>query len=121
MLHHGILSTKTYDPDGWLEIEFEEQTAGIYDFMRQATIVKTLDGGVFVDSMGVLDPGRVLTVTTRVDDPTADLLADLCRAYERLNLATENGLYSVCPMQFGRTPSVILMQLHIIRRLDEDA
>lgn len=117
MIFQAILSTPVFDPDGFLTLDLEPENTGIYDFTRRASIVPTLDGGAAVDNMGVFDATKVITLTTRLDDETAVLLAALCRTYERLTLATEGGLFSVVPMQYGRTAGVVSVQLHVIERL----
>jgi hypothetical protein len=117
MLFHAILSTPVFDMDGFLPLDFEPDTTGIFDFTRRAAIVPTLDGGAVVDNMGVFDATNIVTLTTRVDDETAVLLAALCRVYERLTLSTEEGVFSVVPMRYGRTAAVVTLQLHVVERL----
>lgn len=119
MIRHAIISSPTYDPQGYLEILLDDQTSGLYTFQRRGTAVETLDGGIYIDDMGKFDAGRALSIATQVDDETAKLLYDLCSSYPLLNLSTEEGLFSVWPQGFGFKGPIALQQLVIVKRLDQ--
>lgn len=117
MMRDVILSTPSYDPDGYLSLHVEETTRGLQDWERRATVIPTLDGGVVVDNLGVFDAGRVIDLTVFVDDDIAGLLSIIGKAYPLLQLATEEGLFSVVPMNLGRIGNVLTVRLQVKERL----
>lgn len=113
----GILSTIEYDPDGWLELELDDASTGLSDFHRRATVVETLDNGVFLDSMGTTDAGRKLNVIVRCSEEHATLLAMLCRVYEQMHLALADGLFLVTALDGSRTQVATSLQLTILEKV----
>jgi len=108
-----ILSTKSFDVDGYVEISLEGSREAIIERTRRTSVVATLDGGVAVDDGGFSHGDRTLDVRVMPSRADLDILTYLVENYAQINCAMRDGFYTVVPQRLS-SPSAMLMQLRIL-------
>ncbi len=109
-----ILSTKTYDIGGYIEISLEGSKEALIDRSRRAQVTKTLDGGVVVDDGGFAQGDRG-PWDVRVQPSAAELeiLKYLLETYQQINCATREGFFTVVPQRLT-SPGPLLAQIRLL-------
>lgn len=96
MLH--TLSTPTFDPAGFIEIEaLDEQTIG--ETRRRVSRVATLDGGVAVSDGGFAEGDRIIELAWRPSLAVREAaVARLVQLYPQAQIATPAGVF-LCALE----------------------
>lgn len=93
----NIISTPTFDPDGFVELTVRnDTTAG--EVRRRSNRVATLDGGAVINDFGYTDSDRTITLRWAFVDAATEVEVDrLVRTYDRLQVATRAGVFLAAP------------------------
>ena len=94
------LSTTTFDPDGYVEIQARDDfTAG--ETRRRVNRVATLDGGAVFNDFGVADADRTISLTWRAASGAIDeAVKRLVETYAQIVIATRDGVFLAAPDAF---------------------
>jgi hypothetical protein len=108
-----VLSTLTYDPQGYIELHLDPRSE-LLPRERRVTRVETLDGGVQLDDNGMTHGDRTFRLVVAVNKAQWQQLTALHDNYSLLHCATEEGLFLVAPQrlvhQAGRAYLTVLVK-----------
>jgi len=91
----NILSAKTFDPVGHVQINITPDT-NQGEVRRRVNRVATLDGGVVVNDSGFSDGDRTIDLAWVPRDGITDAAVDrMVQLYDRATLATRVGVFDV--------------------------
>jgi hypothetical protein len=108
-----ILSTKTYDLDGFLEITLDGSREALIERTRRAVVTQTLDGGVVVDDGGFTHGDRTIDVRMMPTREDLDVLKYLVETYAQINCSMRDGFYTAVPQRLN-APAPLLAQLRLL-------
>ncbi|MEY2653625.1 MAG: hypothetical protein RLZZ524_653 [Pseudomonadota bacterium] len=110
------LSTATFDPSGYIEIEaLPSTTAG--DASRRVSRVATLDGGAVVNDFGFSDADRVISLKWSPVLATDVAVKRLLELYQTVQVATRDGVFLAAPESFTARPTESTLRLLVLERL----
>lgn len=95
-----VLSTTTFDPDGFIEIQsLDRFNAG--PTRRRMNRVPTIDGGAVFNDFGFSEADRTIDLSWQSTNKAIDdSVARLVKLYQQLVLATPDGVFLVAPDTF---------------------
>jgi hypothetical protein len=108
-----ILSTKTYDLDGFLEITLEGSREALLERTRRAVVTPTLDGGVAVQDGGFTHGDRTIDVRMQPTRTELTTLTYLIETYSQLNCSLRDGFYTAVPQRLS-APAPVMAQLRLL-------
>ena len=108
-----ILSTKTFDLDGYLEITLEGSREVLIERTRRASVTPTLDGGVAVQDGGFSHGDRAIDVRVMPTRNDLDTLKYIIENYSQINCAMREGFFTAVPQRLS-SPSAMLAQLRLL-------
>lgn len=115
----NVLSTTTYDPAGYVEIQaVDAQTAGATT--RRVNRVQTMDGGSVPNDFGFTDADRTIELAWRSRDVATDNAVDrLLRLYSQVQIATRAGVYLAALETFTPGADESRLRLLVLSKLSE--
>lgn len=95
-----VLSTTTFDPDGYVEIEaLDNFNTG--PTRRRMNRVPTLDGGAVFNDFGFAEADRTIDLTWQATSKaTDDAVKRLVQTYAQIVVATRDGVFLAAPDAF---------------------
>ncbi len=95
-----VLSTTTFDPDGYIEIEaLDDFNAG--PTRRRMNRVATIDGGAVFNDFGYSEADRSITLTWPSESKALDAaVLRLVQIYAQIVIATRDGVFLAAPDTF---------------------
>lgn len=114
-LQRAVLSTKTYDVQGFIELSLTPDT-DLITRQRRVSSVPTLDGGVAVQDGGFAHGDRSFTLQADITADTLEILKHLHDTYAQLNLAIADGFYTTAPQRLSVNQGRALFSLLVISK-----
>jgi len=87
------LSKRTQDAAGAIIID-ETNQSKIYDVRARISRAETLDGGVVIDHLGVVDGDRTILIKCVVSAADEDIIRSLCENETLINITISDGAYT---------------------------
>lgn len=109
-------SVPTYDLDGTIQLEVPASQEGVGNRSRRISVVETLDGGVAVTSNGAGQLGTNITYKFQPTAAQAATLRHLIETYDILEMANEDGFYTVAPISLNFAPGFATLVVTIITK-----
>jgi len=115
----AALSTTTFDPAGYVELDVLPESA-FQERRRRTNRVATLDGGAAFNEYGFAEADKTFTLRWMVrDQATEDAVDLLTRQYSRLRLSIDRAVYAVAIQHYAPGDSESELVLLVVERLTD--
>lgn len=120
MTMRASITTLTYDPNGWAELDcLPATTHG--ETRRRMNRIPTLDGGAAVNDFGASEADRTIELRWRPRSADTEAVVErLVGLYARLRLATARGVWLVAPEVYTPGATEARLVVLCIEKLTED-
>ena len=109
-----ILSTKTFDLNGYLEIDLDGDREIFVERARIRTIVSfALDGSPIREDGGFTHVGRKWDVRMKPSLDALEIMKYLIETYGSVDCSIREGMFTVVPQRIS-TPSPLLFQFQLV-------
>ena len=108
-----VLSTPTFDPDGYIELQATDDF-NVGPTRRRMNRIATIDGGAVFNDFGVSEADRTIDVTWAATSAATDAaVLRLVQTYAQIIVATPGGVFLAAPDTFtpGATESTLTLQV----------
>lgn len=116
----ATLSTPTFDPAGWIQVDcLPATTHG--ETRRRMNRIRTLDGGAAFNDFGASEADRTIELRWRPTGATNEAAIErLVALYPRLHLTTARGVWLVAPEVYTPGIDESRLVLLVVEKLTED-
>jgi hypothetical protein len=113
----NVLSTPTFDPDGYVELQVRNTTTP-GETRRRVNRIATLDGGVVINDFGYAEADRTLQIawpaSSRATEQAVDRLVQL---HDRVQVSTRAGVFLAAPESYTPGAEESTLRLLVIEKL----
>jgi hypothetical protein len=115
----NVLSTPTFDPAGYIEIDVADAQAPS-DIKRRVNRTPTLDGGAAINDFGFSDADRTIELRWQnLSRSTDDAVSSMVQSYQLLQVSTRDGVFLAAPELYAPRNDESSLRLLVIEKLSE--